>query len=288
MSRRKTITKKIASLAVATLLAGTACVSLTGCETNRPEAKITLSFNGETYVLQYELYRNLYPQTVRHFIELADAGYYNGTCIHNYTDSILYAGGYTYNKDQTTNGGLVEKDYFGLAPSMKLTPSVFDMATDQSVYTLYGEFSDNGFKVESGAQSQKYGSLVMYYTDKSGDNSRVKTKRSSDGEIDSDKEYKYNSATSLFYVYTGSSSTRNSQYCTFAQLLDTDSSDVLDKLLDAIEDYVDTLEDEEDFLTEVTVRVDTKDPYVSSDKNTATYTVPTMPIVIESVKITKY
>ncbi len=278
--------KKTLCLGAVALMTGTACFALTGCETNRPEVRITLSFNEQTYVLDYTLYRNLYPQTVRHFLELADANYYDGLCVHNYTSTAMYMGGYTYTEGGA-NGGLTEKNYFEAVKDLNLSQSVFDQATGECVNTLYGEFAENGYKVENNAQKHSYGSLVMYYTPKGDDMTRVKTKRSSDGEIDENKTYQYNSATSLFYVFTGSSSTMNDSYCTFGQLADDDASDVLEALEEAIDDYIDSLGDES-FTEEVNLWIDTFDPYVASAKNTAYYEVPVLPIVIESVEVVKY
>lgn len=281
MFQRKHFTKTIMSVAGAAILASSAFL-MTGCETNRPEAEIELSFNGQTYVVSYQLYRNLYPQTVRHFTELAENGYYDGLCIHNYTSANLYTGGYTY-----ADGKLTEKNYFEEASKLNLTASVFDSATNNSTYTLYGEFTDNGYKVSKNAQTQKYGSLVMYYTSKEGDNSRVTVKRSSDGELAENKQYKYNSATSLFYIFTGTSASTNASYCTFGQLLNDDARKELESLKKSISAYVDTLGDN-DFTESVTVRVDANDPYVAAEKTMMTYQVPVEPIVVKSVKITKY
>ncbi|MBO5525474.1 MAG: peptidylprolyl isomerase [Clostridia bacterium] len=286
MFQKHSLAKKIMSVAGVAILSSSA-LFMTGCETKRPEAEIDISFNGTTYTVSYQLYRNLYPQTVRHFVELAESGYYDGLCVHNYTTATLYTGGYTYNAEQTTAGGLTEKNYFSIAPTLNLTSSVFDSASKQTTYTLYGEFTDNGYKVSNNAQTQKFGSLVMYYTPKDGDNTRVTVTRSSDGENAENKHYKYNSATSLFYIFTGVSGSNNSSYCTFGQLLNDDAKKALENLQSAIEDYVDTL-GETSFTEEVTVRVDSSDPYVAAEKTMMTYQVPTMPIIVEAVRITKY
>ena len=109
--------KKTLKRALCTILAGTGMVaSLTmfsACTTNRPQVEIHISFNGESYTLAYRLYRKLAPSTVQHFIELAENGYYDGLCVHDYqADSRMYTGGYTYDANVSANGGLVEKNYF--------------------------------------------------------------------------------------------------------------------------------------------------------------------------------
>ena len=103
----KRIFRRIAAIASAAVLSAGALAMFAGCTSNNPEVKIVYSFNGNTYEVEYVLSRSDAPLTVQHFIELADAGYYNGTCIHNYTSTALYGGGYTYE-----NGELQEKDYF--------------------------------------------------------------------------------------------------------------------------------------------------------------------------------
>ena len=62
---------------------------LSGCNTDHPEAKITIEYDGVSYVLEYKMYRNMYPQTVLHFIELADNNFYDNTIIHNYQSTYL-------------------------------------------------------------------------------------------------------------------------------------------------------------------------------------------------------
>lgn len=281
--------KQVLSLAVSTVFTVGACLALAGCETKQPRITVTVSFLEETYEIQYQLYRNLYPQTVRHFLELAENGYYDGVAVHDYTSSALYTGGYTYDETKQDNGGLVEKRYFSTVADYNLTQSVFDQATGEGTNTLYGEFENNGFSVESGAQKHKYGSLVMYYTDKSSDSTRVKTRMSSDpNTIVENKSYKYNSATSLFYIFTGSSSSNNASYCVFGQLYDDAADEALDNLLDAISDYVDTLADDESFTETYKMVLDGDDPYVAKAKNTANYAVPVEPILIQSVTIDQY
>ena len=170
-------------------------------------------------------------------------------------------------------------------------------------------------KVENGALKQSYGSLTMYYTPKEKCATYVDVKRS-DGKGNDAKLYKYNSATSLFYISLSSSSSGSgTSYCTFATLED-DSVEVLDDLKAAITDYI---EDEyegnaaglrsgdlyspfpeelnrkltgviaaADFAPTSKVVVDEDDRYVGSDKESREYSVPLEPIVIKSVKVKSY
>ena len=90
--------KKLGRIICATAISGLAIAAplFSGCSTSHPEAKITVDFSGETYVLEYKLYRSMYPQTVQHFIELADNDFYDNTIIHNYQTDKWYGGGYKY------------------------------------------------------------------------------------------------------------------------------------------------------------------------------------------------
>ena len=129
----------------------------------------------------------------------------------------------------------------------------------------------------------------MYYTPKEKCATYVDVKRS-DGKGNDAKLYKYNSATSLFYISLSSSSSGSgTSYCTFATLED-DSVEVLDDLKAAITDYI---EDEyegnaADFAPTSKVVVDEDDRYVGSDKESREYSVPLEPIVIKSVKVKSY
>ena len=138
------------------------------CTTSHPKVEMKIAFHGETYTLEYKLYRKRAPSTVQHFLELVEHGYYDGLCVHDYNSSSekLYTGGYTYDANQTADGGLVEKNYFDIVKDWNMTQTVWDINDKDPVYTLYGEFSDNGFSVENGALKQSYGSLTMYYTPK--------------------------------------------------------------------------------------------------------------------------
>lgn len=263
-----------------------ACVgTFTACETSHPEATVTIEFNENTYTLNYKLYRKIAPSTVKHFIWLAENDYYTDVCIHDYDAGAkrMYTGAYKVDADNE----LTELDYFKLVSEHKnvgnFPHSVWDL-TNTPTYTLYGEFEDNAFKVTNGALKETYGSLTMYYHDKNIED-EVYVKKASNGDK-TERAYKYNSATSMFYISTVSSATKNGNYCTFATL--EDDSD-LKALEDAIADYIeDNYEDEDGFVTSKTVAVDKYDPYVSSLGKTETFELPNEPIVIKSVKITKY
>lgn len=289
-----TVNKSLKKMLCATLAGVSVFASVTmfsACTTSHPEVEMKISFNDKTYTLEYKLYRKRAPSTVQHFLELVEKGYYDGLCVHDYNSSSekLYTGGYTYDSAKTADGGLVEKDYFNIVKDWNMTQTVWDINDDSPVYTLYGEFSDNGFSVTNGSLKQSYGSLTMYYTSKESCGTYVNTKRS-DGKGKDAKLYKYNSATSLFYIsLSSSSSSSGTKYCTFATLED-DSVEVLDDLKEAIDEYI---EDEyegntEDFAPTAKVVVDEDDRYVGSDKESHEYSVPVEPIVIKSVKVKSY
>ncbi len=287
---------KAACLLMTALLICSSVLMFAGCETSHPKVTITVTFDRQEYEIDYKLYRNMYPQTVRHFIELANAGYYDGLAVHHYTSAFLCSGGYTYDGDSAANGGLIEKDYFAEAPKLNLTQSVYllsDTDLTGGLNTVYGEFKSNGFEVQSNGLRHKYGVLVMDYFDIDSKEAPLVTTKLSGSKGTAEKSYSYNSATSLFYIFTGeSNTTRNSTRAVFGELAGSDATDALDELLDAIEEYVSehTKGDEDySFTKEVNVVVGANDPIaeVAGAKIQATYQVPNEPIVIKSVKVNK-
>ncbi len=288
----KNIMKKLVCGVLAVTSLAACVVTTTSCETNKPEVTLTVSFNGESYKLNYELDRRVAPRTVKHFLYLAENGYYDGLCVHDYTDDLMYTGGYTYSED----GDLVYKQYYDVVKEYANFP-VSVWATkegEEYLYTLAGEFKENKFNVENGAFRQTYGSLTMFYTAKDVDNSVCIEYL---GEVEEGEDnrayraYEFNSATSLFYISLSNSSTKNDDYCTFAKLKDS-SEETLDDFVDALEAYVEENHDTETdsdntFTKNETVTVDTDDHYVTG-KTSVTYHVPQSPIVIESVEVNKY
>lgn len=302
-----------------------AAAALSGCtiETKHPRAEITIEFDGTEYVIEYTLYRNMYPQTVRHFIELAEEGFYDNTIIHNYTSTDWYGGGYAYSADDYASAisandieGYLngdddesfkagkESEYISLFNDGKLTPTVYtDYEYDGDVLqvkesaayrTLRGEFSNNGHTIDNGALTAEFGTLKMYYTEKAYDSDDDEAKalvyvKTSNDEVQT-LYYEYNSATSLFAIQVGSSTSLPvTSYCTFAELRNDAAEDTLNDLLDAIEDYIDDnySGDDDDFVqTASNVYIDTQDEI--SVPTTTSYDVPVEPIIIKTVKITRY
>lgn len=271
-----------------------ACGStLAACETSHPEVEMVIEFEGETYTLDYTLYRKVAPTTVNHFIWLAENGYYDGLCVHDYdADNLkMYTGAYSVATEEDDEDGLAYKDYYDFVKSSSdygnFPHSVWrDEDKTMPLYTLYGEFESNKVTVENGALKESFGTLTMYYNSKT-TIERVYGKRvdGEDGEV-SKREYKYNSATSMFYISMVTTETATSDYCTFAKL-DEDSVSVLEDLQAAINAYVGEEEDDE-FTSAHTVRVDEDDMIVGETVKEVKFDVPNSPIVIKSVKVTKY
>lgn len=290
---------KIAALLISVFLVLTAAFAFVGCETKRPEISIKLSFNGQTYEMEYKLYRNMYPQTVAHYLELIDMGYFNGTVIHDYQSDRMVGGGYVYEGDDVEDD-LAAKDYDAATKDENgnvtlENVSVWADENKESAYnTLYGEFSANGFTVENNGLTNSLGSIGTYYytpIKTTGDAPRVWVQLNSDNSMDT-RPYSYNSAKSMFYLYTGSSGT-DSNYCTFGVLKDSGDQETFQSLLDAIEEYtLETLnggdeEGAEVFTSEVSMTIE--DEYWSEDSyENVTFNVPKAQIVIESVRVLKY
>lgn len=283
--------KKIFKKLIATTLAATSVLSaaamFAGCESDRPEIEMQIAFNGETYSLEYTLYRKLAPQTVAHFLALVDGkdgkSYFDGLCIHDFTSERWYTGGYSYNE-----GELAYKEYYDVVKTYANFPTnVFKADQETPTYTVYGEFSNNDFVVQSGALKETFGSLSMYYTNKSEYDATVYVNRN-DGEGKSRKSYTYNSATSLFYINMDDGSSVNSAYCTFATLND-DSVQTLQDLQAAVNAYIeDNFDETDDFTESVTVYADQDDYVVGSEGQDVAYKVTKKAIEIVSVKVTKY
>lgn len=292
------------TLAAAAVMTVASVAAFAGCDTNEPEVAITYEFNNKKYEVVYVLTRKGAPQTVQHFIELADAGYYDGTIIHDYQSNgvFLYGGGYTLDEEKN----LVEKDYWTEVKNLEqekgiqFTQTVFtneDKDVSEPLYTVHGEFKNNGVSPNSKSYKQnRAGTLVMYYMNKGSDSTRVATIRSDGGENNDgepyqmDDKYVYNSATSLFYTFTsdGDRTELDADYCAFGR---TKNFEDLKALLDAVKEFSGTLADDASFTEERTVILNQYDPFplVQSAKIPATYNTPIdNPITVVSVRVKKY
>ena len=117
-----------------------------------------------------------------------------------------------------------------------------------------------------------------------GEKTNVTFKQSSKDDYGHSEYYK-NSTTSMFYIYTSTSSSTDRNYCVFGELADDESKQALEDLLDAIDDY--QSDNELDSFTEeheVTIR----DEFVSGGSYEATFDVPAAKVVITSVEVNKY
>lgn len=306
---KKKLFRRIATIATAAALGIGACAMFAGCTSNNPKITITYSFNNKDYEVDYSLSRLDAPNTVKHFIELADAGFYNGTCIHDFQDYKLYMGGYKINDEKE----LDPIDYFSWVKdyeeknNYRFTQSVWKVKDDAPLYTVYGEFEENGNRPANGKEYRhKAGALVMYYTPKGNFNYRVKTARNDGGKendkdpYDTNKNYEYNSATSLFYTFTGEAATADDgKYCVFGMAQDYSQ---FQELLDAIEEYKEkqTAEDYSFTDNQQIQNVNELEQVGDADfqelrgskipaNNGDGYETPVeMPVIIKSVKVNKY
>ena len=287
---------KLFSVFVASALLVGCAFMLAACESNRPKISMEISFNGETYTLEYTLYRDLYAQTVAHYIELVDMGYYDNTVIHDYKESDrMIGGGYTY--DDMENGDVMEDlralDYDAATKNdagevtLKNITVWSDSERTAATNRLHGEISGNGFSIDNDTGlSNTYGALGTYSYVSSRERSLVTYKQSSSDKYGQSEYYK-NSTTSLFYIFTASSGSSESRYCVFGELADEDSKTALDDLLAAIGDYVDTLGDDAEF-TQMKEDVVIQDEFVDGGSYNVDFEVPQSKIVIENVDVVKY
>ena len=285
----------------------------TGCsaETDHPEVSITYEFNGKTYVIEYTLYRNMYPNTVRHFLELTENGFYNNTVVHDMESNDWFGGAYAYDKDDYADWSSgadsmaeyyetysKEDAYYDLFNAGKLSTTVYsniiyDGMTQKidkqyKLPTLIGEFSNNQHTIEKGALTADYGCLKMYYSTKE-TKKKVYITPTSDQIAFSD--YSKNCATYVFGMQVGTTSTYvASQYCVFATVND-DSK--VEELVAAVEDYNNEQYGTSgaDHYTTPEVQVDKLEGFSEKEADryiTETFRSPRTAIVIKSVKIVKY
>lgn len=292
--------KKIRRIAcVAALASLTVAVPfMAGCVNSHPEAEITIGYGESEYVLRYKMYRKLYPQTVKHFIELADSGFYDGTIIHDFRTSYWYGGNYSYDEEYAAayEGGKAElsdymeahskeASYYELATNGTLTPTVYTDLIDgqysQPLTTLIGEFSNNAHKYEDSASemTRSFGCLATYYSSKP---DSVKNKHvyldKEGSELGVQGDYRYNCTTSLFSIQVSESTkSKDANYALFGMLQNEDVLTKLKKDVATSTQY-----------TDVKLYVDSKDHFVSANVDEVEYKLRKEPIKIVSVKITKY
>lgn len=305
----KKIKRAFITLALASTLALSASLSACTIKTDHPQVKITISFLDEKYEIEYKLYRNMYPQTVQHFIELSDAGFYDNMIVHDYLDGRdWFSGAYEYSEEyielyatssfsQYLEETYKEEDYYDLFKAGKLSPSVYSQPTyddnnnltvskEDALPTLIGEFSNNNHSIKKGELNAEFGALKMFYFDKGDSQQKVIVKNWA-GQVFT-QDYKYNCATSVFSMQVGGSSYSKANYCVFGKIKNDSARDKLNELIDAIDEYRDEVSSTKFETSGVETRVDTLDTFAENGETEVTYTLTSKPIIIKSVKVTKY
>ena len=282
------LAKALSVILAAALLAG--CLAFAACTGSHPEIEMRITFNGEEYNLTYRLYRNYYRQTVDHYMELIEADFFDGTVISDYQTDRMIGGGYRYEGD---GDELIALDYEGATTdaegnvTLKNITVWEDAERTAPTNRLHGEIAGNGFSVEDGGLTNTFGALGTYtYVDSS--ERKLFTYKYSGAEdyaMDAGSYYK-NSFTSLFYIYTSTSSASAGNYCVFGELADDASDEALEALMDAIDAYVEDKELDTFYETEEDVRI--YDEYVDGGSYNVDLNVPVAKIVIEEVRVTKY
>lgn len=318
--------KRIACVAFAGVMMGATALTFTSCESSNPKVTLNIEFNNKTYSISYKLYRKFFPQTVRHFLELAENGYYEDLVFHDYNSIAMYTGAYEYQEDNTEQ--LHSRNYFDWLQTnnVTLTQTVYTQTADgiyRGTDTVVGEFASNNYTITNNDNkigSEKRGGLVMYYSDKDSARDNMVTVRRASARSESDEDayklakvsynvstsssdvttedakwfdarkYSYNSATSIFYLTNSNNSTVNKNYCVFGEPYDSDATDVYNSLYNAINAYITAEYPDEpgDFTEEKEVHSDANDWYYGSYNLKATYNTPKTPIVLKSVKINRY
>ena len=305
----KKIKRALITLAIASVVTCSTALSACTIKTDHPQVKITVSFLEKKYEIDYTLYRNMYPQTVQHFIELTDAGFYNNMIVHDYQDdSDWFSGAYSYSEEhkdlyvastfsQYLENTYKEAEYYALFADGKLSPSVYSqpsyddkgeitVSKTDALPTLIGEFSNNNHSIKKGELRASFGALKMFYYNKSSSEKKA-TVQNWAGEIFT-QDYKYNCATSVFSMQVGGSSYGSSSYCVFGKLKNDKAEDVLNKLMDAVEEYREEVSSSKFETSGVETRVDTLDAFAEFGETEVKFTMTSEPIIIKSVKVTKY
>lgn len=288
--------KKAASLLGSMLILVSSAFMFTSCTSDWPTATVSITFNKKNYSIDYKLNRKFFPQTVQHFIELADGGYYNGLCVHDYDSTGMYTGTYLYN---TEEDALSERNYYEYIQSrgLKLTPSVYSdeaMTPETALLTVAGEYIFDITNNDKKYGAEKKGSLVMYHTPIESDVSKLLspvTVKNSYTEGTSSRPYKDHCATSQFYFSLTSSSSVNKNYTVFADLLNEDAENEFKALTSAIDAFIQAQNYDEGtsgFTEEAVMDVFVGDRYLDQYNLTETYNVPKEPIVINKITITGY
>ena len=103
-----------------------------------------------------------------------------------------------------------------------------------------------------------------------------------------EREYKYNSTTSLFFISSSSNSSLDANYCTFGYLADSKNEDKFQELLDAINDFIEDQGEDYEFTEEQDYDIAPVDGYTGSSE--VKYNVPKEEgrITIKKVEVLKY
>lgn len=297
--------KLFSVIIAAVLLAG--CVFMfAACESRHPEITFTISFNRETYTLEYKLDRSVAPQTVAHYIELIDLDYFDNTVIHDYQDDRMIGGGYTYMADNQIDMNLpvldlTPLDYEGITTdgngnvTLQNISLWRDAECTQPLNRLFGEISSNGMTIKNGSfLSNSFGALGTYtyaykVTGEEGMKDFVYITPSESGESNA-RQYYRNSVQGMFYIYTSTSSSSDGNFCVFGELKNEDSETALQDLRDAISTYQE--DNDLDSFTEVKTDSVVYDNMVGNGSYTLydddRFDVPQCRIIIEKVEVTKY
>lgn len=306
---QKTASALVCALLCCALLLGCALLFV-GCESDYPEIRITLTFNDndedteDEYVLDYKLYRRIYPQTVAHYLELADLGFYDGTVVHDYRSDRMVAGGYTYEDLASSDvSELKPLDYAAAttgadgAVTLENVSTWADAEMTQPLNRLYGETSANGFSVANGTGlSNKIGAIGTYsYITKADAPSRTVFGRSSGGSAVREVNYYNNSVTSMFYLYTGSAGGSESAFCVFGELANAASQTRFSELMTAISDYTAAMQEGDDSFTFTETVTDESVVRIADDLASVGYyevdegfSVPVAKLIITGVTVEKY
>lgn len=171
---------------------------------------VTLSVEGYGDI-QIELYPDYAPNTVKHFVNLVQNGFYDGKLFQS-TDGVAVNAGMKYVEPEpsTEENGETEEDAKKINASQEvLNRSYYDKSiekgsNDDYEISVQGEFVANGF--DKNTLRFEKGTIGLYRTDYEGYGTDLSAQS-------------YNSGSSLFFILTKDDSKLNGMYTAFGKVI---------------------------------------------------------------------
>ena len=134
--RRKTVVTVISIIVAVGIFVG--IFFITGAFDYQPQSTYDVLITIENYgSLHVELYGNDAPETVKHFLKLADDGYYNGKSVFKLFDDLAYMGDKNASSAQGIKGEFFDN---GFENKILHKRGILSMARGEDPNSAYGQF----------------------------------------------------------------------------------------------------------------------------------------------------